>query len=101
MRAARGLRLEVRRRREIIARFAVRSFTLTPMKIVASIRRFAAYAAGFCCALPLLAAADIFDGKTLTGWEGDAKWWRVQDSLITGGSLTEKVPHNFFLATTK
>ena len=45
--------------------------------------------------------ADLFDGKTLTGWEGDSKWWRVQDGAITGGSTTEKIPRNFFLATTK
>jgi hypothetical protein len=48
-----------------------------------------------------LFSAELFDGKTLTGWEGDAKWWRVQDGAITGGSMTEKVPRNFFLATTK
>jgi len=41
----------------------------------------------------------LFDGRTLTGWEGDSKWWRVQDGLITGGSTTEKIPRNFFLAT--
>jgi hypothetical protein len=45
--------------------------------------------------------AELFDGKTLAGWEGDPKWWRVQDGAITGGSTTEKVPRNFFLATTK
>jgi hypothetical protein len=47
------------------------------------------------------AGAELFDGKTLNGWEGDAKWWRVQDGAITGGSTTEKIPRNFFLATTK
>ena len=46
-------------------------------------------------------AESLFDGKTLAGWEGDAKWWRVDGGLITGGSLTEKVPRNFFLATTR
>lgn len=46
-------------------------------------------------------AAEIFDGKTLNGWEGDMKWWRVENGLITGGSTTEKIPHNFFLATEK
>src|SRR5687767_15179196 len=46
-------------------------------------------------------AAELFDGKTLTGWEGDSKWWWVQDGAITGGSTTEKIPRNFFLATTK
>jgi hypothetical protein len=48
-----------------------------------------------------LFSAEVFDGKTLNGWEGDPKWWRVQDGAITGGSLTEKVPRNFFLATAK
>ena len=43
----------------------------------------------------------LFDGKTLDGWEGDAKWWRVEDGAITGGSLTEQVPRNEFLATKK
>ena len=39
----------------------------------------------------------LFDGKSLAGWDGDPKWWRVQDGCLTGGSLTEKVPRNFFL----
>ncbi len=47
------------------------------------------------------APAPLFDGQSLSGWEGDLKWWRVQDGLITGGSLTEKVPRNLFLATTR
>jgi putative heme-binding domain-containing protein len=44
----------------------------------------------------------LFDGKTLAGWEAndaEAKWWRVADGLIVGGSLEERVPHNTFLAT--
>ncbi|PAW66205.1 MAG: hypothetical protein B9S34_08665 [Opitutia bacterium Tous-C1TDCM] len=56
----------------------------------------------FVCAR--LAAAEpliLFDGRSLAGWEGDPKWWRVQDATLTGGSLTEKVPHNYFLATTR
>src|SRR5436190_12754838 len=46
-------------------------------------------------------AKPLFDGKTLAGWEGDAKLWRVEDGLITGGSLTETVKQNEFLATTR
>lgn len=46
-------------------------------------------------------SVSLFDGKTLAGWEGDAKWWSVQDDALTGGSSTEKVPHNYFLATEK
>ena len=41
----------------------------------------------------------LFDGKSLTGWEGDPKLWRVEDGMITGGSLTEELPSNVFLAT--
>ena len=50
------------------------------------------------CAAP---ATTLFDGRTLTGWEGDPNWWRVADGALTGGSTTEKVPRNFFLATTR
>lgn len=44
----------------------------------------------------------LFDGKTFKGWEGDTlRTWRIQDGALVGGSLTEKVPHNEFLSTTK
>lgn len=44
----------------------------------------------------------LFDGKTFTGWEGDTlHTWRIRDGALVGGSLTEKVPHNEFLSTTK
>ena len=46
----------------------------------------------------------LFDGKTLNGWEirkGEEMWWRVQDGMITGGSLDRKVPKNTFLAHNK
>jgi hypothetical protein len=44
----------------------------------------------------------LFDGKSFAGWEGDtAKSWRIEQGAIVGGSLTEKVPHNEFLCTTK
>lgn len=46
-------------------------------------------------------AASLFDGRSLAGWEGDLKWWRVADGALTGGSTTEKIPRNFFLATTR
>ena len=48
---------------------------------------------------PFAVAAELFDGRTLAGWEGDPKWWTVRDGAITGGSTTEKIPRNFFLAT--
>jgi hypothetical protein len=31
----------------------------------------------------------IFDGKTLDGWDGDPKLWRVEDGLITGETTAE------------
>jgi len=49
-------------------------------------------------------SVSLFDGKTLTGWEvhkGDETFWRVEDGVITGGSLEEKVPRNLFLVSAK
>ena len=44
----------------------------------------------------------LFDGKTFAGWEGDtAKTWRIADGALVGGSLTETVPLNDFLTTTR
>ena len=41
----------------------------------------------------------LFDGKSLVGWEGNEKAFRVADGAIVAGSLTEKIPHNDFLCT--
>ena len=50
----------------------------------------------------MAAPQSIFDSKTFDGWEGDtAKTWRIVDGCIVGGSLTEKVPRNEFLASKK
>jgi len=44
----------------------------------------------------------LFDGKTFEGWEGDVeKTFRIQDSAVVGGSLSNKVPRNEFLCTRK
>ncbi len=44
----------------------------------------------------------LFDGKSFKGWEGDTqKTWSIENGMITGGSLTETVPHNEFLCTTR
>src|SRR2546426_332662 len=32
----------------------------------------------------------IFDGKTLTGWDGDAAFWRVADETIVGETTAER-----------
>jgi hypothetical protein len=40
----------------------------------------------------------IFDGKTLTGWDGDPTFWRAENGAIVGESTPEKViAQNTFL----
>jgi hypothetical protein len=40
----------------------------------------------------------IFDGKTLTGWEGDAAFWKVENGAIVGQSTPENpVEENTFI----
>jgi 3-keto-disaccharide hydrolase len=41
----------------------------------------------------------LFDGKTLAGWEGDTKVFRIESGAVVAGSLKEKVAHNDFLCT--
>lgn len=41
----------------------------------------------------------LFDGRSLAGWEGDTKTFRVVDGAIVGGSLEAKVPRNEFLCS--
>ena len=43
----------------------------------------------------------LFDGTSLSGWEGDPKSFRVEDGAIVGGSLKHPVPRNEFLCTKK
>jgi len=43
----------------------------------------------------------LFDGKTLNGWEGDARFWSVKDGVIVGSTDQVKTEHNTFLCTTK
>jgi type 1 glutamine amidotransferase len=59
-----------------------------------------------CAALPAPARAagdeqgfrPIFDGKTLDGWDGNPKFWSVQDGTITGQTTPENPTHgNTFL----
>jgi hypothetical protein len=45
-------------------------------------------------------ATPLFDGKSLDGWEGDEKVWRVADGAIVGGSMQGN-KQNEFLATKK
>ena len=43
----------------------------------------------------------LFDGKTLKGWEGNKKFFRVEDRSIVAGNLKSKIPNNEFLCTEK
>ena len=43
----------------------------------------------------------LFDGETLRGWNGDSKWFRVENGEIIAGRLDQRVPHNQFLCTDK
>ena len=43
----------------------------------------------------------MFDGKTLTGWEGAPHLWKVEDGMIVGGSPKDTLTQNEFLATTR
>jgi hypothetical protein len=57
-----------------------------------------------CLPLAHLAAeeegfARLFDGKTLSGWEGDEKLWKAEDGMIVGDS--PGIKRNEFLATKK
>ena len=53
--------------------------------------------------VPAPGAADegfrsIFDGKSLQGWDGDPKFWRVEDGCITGQTTKENpASYNTFL----
>jgi hypothetical protein len=43
---------------------------------------------------------ELFDGRTLDGWEGNLDNWRVEGGAIVAGALDRRQPHNEFLATT-
>lgn len=44
----------------------------------------------------------LFDGRSFAGWEGDTnRMWRIERGALVGGTLTETVPHNDFLCTTR
>ncbi len=43
----------------------------------------------------------LFDGKTLSGWEGDSRFWSVKDGVIVGSTDQAKAEHNTFLCSTK
>src|SRR6188768_7941 len=36
------------------------------------------------------AARELFDGRTLAGWDGDSRYWSVEDGCIVGRSTAER-----------
>ena len=46
------------------------------------------------------APVDLFDGATLTGWDGDPIVWRVEDGELVGSATPYTVAHNTFLIAT-
>lgn len=60
----------------------------------------------FLSLLPLTLIAEegftpLFNGETLTGWNGDKDTFRVEEKSIVAGSLKAKVPRNEFLCSAK
>jgi hypothetical protein len=41
----------------------------------------------------------LFDGRTLSGWEGDESIFRIEDGAIVGGTLKAPIARNEFLCT--
>lgn len=61
-----------------------------------------AWGGQFCQAeefVPEPGFTSLFDGRTLQGWEGDRKMFRVEQGEIVAGSLAQKIPRNEFLCT--
>lgn len=57
------------------------------------------FAIVWICTATTARSADLFDGRTLAGWEGDTEWFRVEDGCIVAGDLSRTIPHNQFLCT--
>ncbi len=48
------------------------------------------------------APIQLFDGRTFRGWTGDTnKTFRIEDHAIVAGNLSERIPRNEFLCTTR
>jgi hypothetical protein len=43
----------------------------------------------------------LFDGRTLTGWEGSRALFRIESGAIVGGTLAAAIARNEFLCTTR
>jgi hypothetical protein len=43
----------------------------------------------------------LFDGRSFNGWEGNMKFFRLEQNAIVGGMMTAPIPRNEFLCTKK
>ena len=43
----------------------------------------------------------LFDGKSLSGWEGNTRFFRVENGAVVAGRLDAPIPRNEFLASTE
>jgi len=43
----------------------------------------------------------LFDGQTLSGWEGSGSAFRIENNAIIGGSLEKGLEESFYLCTTE
>jgi hypothetical protein len=68
------------------------TFLLTTLMVLLTVAAAPAEEEGF---------TKIFDGKTLKGWEGNEKHFRIEEGAIVGGSLKAPIPNNEFLCTEK
>lgn len=80
-------------------------FVPVPKRQTSVYRLLMALGVALACGLATTAEpekpASLFDGKSLDGWEGNQKVFRVQDGAIVAGSLQAPLAHNEFLCTTK
>ena len=78
------------------------TFALQGLAVVA----LAALAAALVVEPALLAEkekgfAPLFNGKDLTGWDGDSRLWRVENGEIVGSTEGVTIEHNTFLSIKK
>lgn len=66
------------------------------MRLVAAV---AIIGAALLMAVESNSGEPLFNGKGLSGWNGDTKVFRVEDGAIVGGSLKAPLDHNEFLAS--
>lgn len=50
---------------------------------------------------PSVPSPEFFNGKDLTGWDGDGRYWRVEDGAIVGELPPQKIKFNTFLVSKK